>query len=141
MAKHHTFRLNDLCSMVAKRGTLGPQQREHVVIVGRHLTLDEYTVYYANGLFGWVKADEMLFVQHDAWEQLEIWQDAYDARCRRTQEQDDAATQDSLSELSMKLDRIDAGHCSECDKKLDSDEGDDESMCLSCRCDEIGGVK
>lgn len=170
MAKHHTFRLNDMCSVVPKRNAFGPQQGEHVIIVSRHPDLNEYIVHYKDGLYGWFKAEDLTLVLHDAHAQLEVWEDAYNDRCHRAREQDDAVDDspkckscneslgedriehglclncdfdvgDALDEMSEKLDRIDAGHCSECNKKLDSDEGDDESMCLSCRCDEIGGVK
>lgn len=137
MAKHHTFRLNDMCGVVPKRCVFGPQQGEHVIIVGRHPDLNEYTVHYKDGLYGWFKAEDLTLVQHDAYAQLEVWEDAYNERCKRAREQDDAMIEDSLNELSVKLDRIEVGNCSECDKKLDSDEGDDESMCLPCRCNEI----
>ena len=81
MAKHHTFRLNDLCAILSKRGVFGPQQGEHVIVVGRHPELNEYTVHYANGLYGWFKAEDLVLVKHDAHEQLELWEDAYNARC------------------------------------------------------------
>lgn len=133
MAKHHTFRLNDMCSVVPKRNAFGPQQGEHVIIIGRHPDLNEYTIHYKDGLYGWFKAQDLALVRHDAHEQLEVWEDAYNERCKRARGQDDAMIEDSLDELSVKLDRIDNGHCGECDKKLNAEEGDDESMCLSCR--------
>lgn len=161
MAKHHTFRLNDMCAVQGKRNVFGPQQGEHVIVVGRHPDLNEYTVYYKDGLYGWFKAEDLTLVQHDAHAQLEVWEDAYNERCSQDDSVNDSPKckscdeplgedrieqglcincdfdEAALDELSTKLDRIEAGHCSECGKKLDSDEGDDESMCLSCRCSEI----
>lgn len=136
MAKHHTFRLNDMCSVVPKRNAFGPQQGEHVIIIGRHHDLNEYTIYYKDGLYGWFKAEDLSLVQHDAHEQLELWEDAYNERCALAAEQDAQELRElrELDEVDEKLDRIDNGHCSECNKKLDPDV-DDEYMCLSCRMD------
>ena len=135
MAKHHTFRLNDMCSVVPKRGVFGPQQNEHVIIVGRHPDLNEYTVYYVNGLFGWFKAEDLALVKHDAHEQLELWEDAYNERCALDREQDDEAQMLDLDKINEKLNLSDAGKCCECGKDLDPEDGSDDTMCLSCRCD------
>ncbi|EBY9527395.1 hypothetical protein D5P86_00235 [Salmonella enterica subsp. enterica serovar Infantis] len=135
MAKHHTFRLNDMCSVVPKRNAFGPQQGEHVIIIGRHPDLNEYTVHYKDGLFGWFKAEDLSLVQHDAHEQLELWEDAYNERCRLARGQDDASLMLELDQINAKLDLSAAGKCCECGKELDPEDGADDTMCLTCRCD------
>lgn len=42
-----------------------------------------------------------------------------------------------MDEMDRKLDLIDEGKCSECGKELDPVDGADDTMCLSCRCNEI----
>lgn len=135
MAKHHTFRLNDKCRVLTKRGALGPQQGEEVIIVNRHATMNDYIICYASGLHGWFKAEELELIEHDAWSQLEEWEDAYNARGSLLDEEEEVFIDEDaiLREMETKLDRIDNGHCGECDKELNAEEGDDESMCLSCR--------
>ena len=134
MAKHHTFRLNDMCAVLPKRSVFGPQQGEHVIIVGRHPDLNEYTTYYKDGLYGWFKAEDLTLVQHDAHEQLEKWEDAYNERCALACAQDEEVQMRQLDETDHKLDLIEDGKCSECGAERDPDV-DDEYMCLSCRMD------
>lgn len=83
MAKVHKFRLNDRVRLITDEEwdiTLHvPAPDTHGIIVCRGHGVDEYSVFWQTGDYSSrVEGDRLEFVSHDAWKELEDWQNCAD---------------------------------------------------------------